>query len=147
MLGSASSTLRYEFWMLPLLGVAWAAPLDVSSIPNPRRDGAWVADAADVLPADVEGRINARVDRQQADLDAEIAVVTAHDVALPPKEFATTLLNPWGVGDADANNGVLVLLVVDARRVEIAVGYGLEGVLSDGATGRLLDERVAPAFK
>lgn len=133
--------------MLLLCPLTWAAPLGVADIPNPRTAGSWVSDTAMVIPADAEERINRRVDALQAELGAEIAVVTAHEVDGTPKEVATALLNAWGVGAAKANNGVLVLLVVDARRVEIEVGYGLEAVLTDGVTGRLLDEHVVPAFK
>jgi uncharacterized protein len=130
-----------------LLSVAHAAPLSVSDVPNPRPAGGWVADAADVLPPDAEARINARLDALQQQTSAELAVVTVPDTQGEPKEFATELLNTWGVGSREANNGVLMLLVVDRRRVEIEVGYGLEAVLTDGATGALLDQHVIPRFK
>lgn len=133
--------------MLYLCPLLWAAPLGVADLPNPRSAGSWVSDTAMVIPADVEERINRRVDALQAELGAEVAVVTAHEVDGTPKEVATALLNTWGVGAAKANSGVLVLLVVDARRVEVEVGYGLEAVLTDGVTGRLLDQHVVPAFK
>lgn len=133
--------------MLLWIAVAHAAPLGVADVPNPRDSGAWVADVAGVIPAEAEARMNARIERLHADLGAEIAVVTAPDVEGEPKAFATTLLNEWGVGSEAANNGVVLLLVVERRRVEIEVGYGLEAVLTDAAAGRLLDTNVVPRFK
>lgn len=53
----------------------------------------------------------------------------------------------WGVGDKDKNNGVVLLLAVSERQVAIQVGYGLEGRLTDGKTGRILDNYAIPYFK
>jgi uncharacterized protein len=127
--------------------IALAAPLTPADVPNPRPSGSWVADQADVLSAEAEARINTRVDALARDLTVEIAVVTVNDIGGTPKEFATELFNQWGVGGAQANNGALLLLVVDQRRVELEVGYGLEPILPDAKAGRLLDSAVIPQFK
>jgi uncharacterized protein len=130
-----------------LLATAFAAPLAPQDIPNPRARGGWVTDLADQLSPDAEARINARIDAMHADLGPEIALVTVSAVDDDPKAFATRLFNTWGIGDSAAHDGVLVLLVTDARRVEIEVGYGLEGALPDSAVGRILDTAVIPRFK
>jgi uncharacterized protein len=64
-----------------------------------------------------------------------------------PKEFATGLLNTWGVGAAKANNGLVVLLVTGVRRLEMETGYGLEPLLPDGWLGAMQAERMVPSFK
>lgn len=61
--------------------------------------------------------------------------------------FATELFNRWRIGKEGADNGVLALLVMEARRVEVETGYGVEGVLSDGKVGAILDRHVIPLFK
>jgi uncharacterized protein len=127
---------------------AGALATTVDEVPNPRPRGSWVADVADVLPPEVESRIDARVDALHRDLDAEIAVVTIPSAgATSEKEFATSLFNTWGIGDAQADNGLLVLLVLDTRRIEMETGYGLEPLLPDGWLGRLQTEQMVPRFR
>lgn len=130
-----------------LLPAALAAPLTPADVPSPRPRSSWVADLAEVIPPDAEARIDAKVDALQRDLTVEIAVVSVRAIDGNPKEFATELFNRWGIGSANANNGALVLLVVDARRVEIEVGYGLEATLPDSTVGALLDQHVLPYFR
>lgn len=134
--------------MLPLLcSAALAAPLTPDQVPSPRARSSWVADLAGVVSPEQEQEIDHAVGALHAELGAEIAVVAVDEVQGRPKDFATALFNHWGVGDAEANNGVLVLLVVDARRVEIETGYGVEGILPDGWLGRMMDEAMVPRFK
>lgn len=79
---------------------------------------------------------------------SELAVVTVKSVApLDPKMYAVKLFNKWGIGEKGKDNGVLLLLAMEERRVEIEVGYGLEGVLTDATCGRILDNYAVPKFK
>ena len=52
----------------------------------------------------------------------------------------------WGIGSKN-NDGVLLLLSVEERQIDIEVGYGLEGALPDGKTGRILDNYAIPYLK
>lgn len=63
------------------------------------------------------------------------------------RDFATRLFAQWGVGQKGKDNGVLFLVAVEERRVEIEVGLGFEGVLPDAKCGRLLDRAVVPFLK
>jgi uncharacterized protein len=65
----------------------------------------------------------------------------------PIEDVAVTTFKTWGIGKKDKNNGVLFLIAPNDRRMRIEVGYGLEGVLPDGRTGRIMDEAVAPYFR
>ena len=76
-------------------------------------------------------------------------MVTVRDTAseASPKDFATALFNHWGIGKAEADNGVLWLHSVGDRRVEIETGYGVEGILPDARVGRIIDDVVIPDFR
>ncbi len=139
-------------------GLAFILTLLVSSagraemleeITNPRQAwNAWVSDTAGVIDQETEARLNAVIDRLENETGAEIAVVTIHSTdSRTPKAFATELFNRWRIGKEGEDNGVLVLLVMEARRVEVETGYGVEGVLSDGKVGAILDRLVIPWFK
>lgn len=57
------------------------------------------------------------------------------------------LFEAWGVGHRVDDRGLLILHALEERRIEIEVGYGLEGVLPDARVGRVLDEHVVPHFQ
>jgi len=63
------------------------------------------------------------------------------------EEYSLNILRSWGIGDKKLNNGVLILLSVNDKKSRIEVGYGLEGCLPDGKTGRIQDEYMLPYFK
>jgi uncharacterized protein len=53
----------------------------------------------------------------------------------------------WGIGQADKDNGVLVLLARDDRRIAINTGYGTEGTLTDFMSKRIIEYIIIPEFK
>jgi uncharacterized protein len=116
---------------------------------NPKEArGEWVSDMAGVIDDEMERRLNVLIDQFEQRTTAEIAVVTIQRAdEYTPKEFATELFNRWGVGKKGEDNGVLVLLVVEARRIEVETGYGVEGVLPDGKVGEILDRYAVSRFK
>ncbi|HEY9045727.1 MAG TPA: TPM domain-containing protein, partial [Ohtaekwangia sp.] len=63
----------------------------------------------------------------------EYALRVAHDV--------------WKLGTKDKDNGVLLLIAVDDRKMRIEVGYGLEGALTDAVSRRILRNEIAPNFR
>ncbi len=130
-----------------LLVVPASLALTVEEVPNPAHDSVWVSDQAQILESGTEADMNRRIDGLNADLGVEIAVVTVQDVPGVPKDFATELFELWGIGGTEANNGLLVLMVVDQRRLEMETGYGLEPVLPDGWLGMMQTERMVPRFR
>jgi len=63
------------------------------------------------------------------------------------EDYALNLFREWGIGDKDKNNGVLLLVSPNDRKVRIEVGYGLEGAIPDSVAGKILDEYILPKFK
>lgn len=63
------------------------------------------------------------------------------------EDYATELFRNFGIGSKEKNNGVLLLLALQERQFRIEVGYGLEGILPDGKTGRIQDEYIIPYLK
>ena len=62
------------------------------------------------------------------------------------EDFSLGLFREWGIGSGQENNGVLILVDVGGRQSRIEVGYGLEGALPDGRTGRFQDQYMVPDF-
>jgi uncharacterized protein len=133
--------------LLAMVPVLLPVTLSVEGVPNPRAGGAWVSDAEDIIPAEAERKMNADLDALARELGVEVAVVTVSAIEGTPKDFATALFARWGIGKAGADNGLLVLLVRDQRRLEMETGYGLEPLLPDGWLGHMQNEVMVPAFR
>lgn len=62
-------------------------------------------------------------------------------------EYALGLGRSWGVGGAKKNNGVMIVVALGDRKVAIQTGYGVEGVLPDIITKRIIENEIKPYFK
>jgi uncharacterized membrane protein YgcG len=131
-------------------GVASGAE-PIGGIPDPRGRGAWVADAAGVIPDDAETRMNARIGALHEVRGPGVIVVTANvapaaatGAAQGTAAFAKSVLNGWKPGHRGAGDGVVVALVVADRSVEVASGKELKVALPVGAIRRLVIERLRP---
>lgn len=146
-------TNRFWTWLGIAVGILLGIPLGraetVEQVVNPRTArGAWVSDMAGVISDQAESALNALLADLERRTTAEIAVVTVRNTSgETPKEFATALFNRWGIGKKGKDNGVLVLLVMEARRVEVETGYGVEGILPDGKVGEMLRREAVPRFR
>jgi uncharacterized protein len=118
----------------------------VAQEPLPAPQGR-VNDFAGVLDPSAKEQLNALAAEVEQRTTAEIAVVVVPTTApMTPKEYVTALFNHWGVGKRGSDNGVMVLLAIDDRRVEIETGYGVEGILPDGKAGEIIRTAMVPAF-
>ncbi|MCO5168239.1 MAG: TPM domain-containing protein [Planctomycetes bacterium] len=119
--------------------------LDAELGAPPERQGD-VLDRAGVLTPDERERLVRRCADLRARTGAELVVVTAASSApRKPCEHAFWLFNRWEVGGA-AHAGILVLLSLAERRVESEVGVALEEIISDAASGALLEAHAVPFF-
>lgn len=133
----------FSFSLLLILLCGLAAAQEIN-FPQPQ---GYVNDFANVIGA----RERAEITAVCADLEkltgAEIAVVTMPSTSpLDVKTYAVKLLEKWGVGKKRQDNGLLILLSLTDRRVEVEVGYGLEGVLPDAKVGEIIDQEMIPLF-
>ena len=78
----------------------------------------------------------------------EVAVVTVSSLEGDTiANFAVQLFADWKIGKAEADNGALLLVAPNEREVRIEVGYGLEPVLADATSYRIIQEQILPAFR
>jgi len=100
----------------------------------------YVNDFADVISADDESKIQSNAVALNQKTTAQVVVVTVESLdGKEAWEYALDLGREWGVGDKEADNGVVILLSESDRQIEIAVGYGLEGAIPDSKAGRIID--------
>lgn len=111
-------------------------------------DRFFVNDFAGVMSNETENAIyNAGVQLYQK-TKAQVVVVTVDTVnGQDIHEYGVQLGRAWGIGDKENNTGVLLLLAVQDREVDISVGYGLEGAITDARSGIILDNYAVPYFQ
>lgn len=108
----------------------------------------WVNDFAGVLSAEEKAQLEDILKNLESKTTAEITVVTVKTTKpIEPKMYAVALMEKWGVGKSGKDNGVIILAAIEERRVEVEVGYGLESILTDSITGRILDNDLIPHFR
>ena len=101
---------------------------------------AYVVDTAGMVAAEDAAQIAKIGAELRAKTKAESVVVTVATLGGTDIEsYANELFRSWGIGDARLNNGVLLLIAKDDRAFRIEVGYGLEGAITDGYAGSVLD--------
>ncbi len=121
----------------------------VANLPNPKDTGSgYVSDPDGFLSVTEKASINQICAKIEQKSSAQVAVVLVNSIGNEnPKMFATALFNKWGIGQAGADNGLLILSVMDQRRTEFETGYGMEAVLPDIYCYRIGMQVLVPYFK
>lgn len=116
--------------------------------PESLKPAGYVNDFAGILDDGLESELDRLLGDLEQKTGSEVAVATVTSLdGMSVEEFANRLFKAWGVGQAKADNGVLVLVAPSAREMRIEVGYGLEGVLPDGLAGQIIRESFIPRFR
>jgi len=107
-----------------------------------------IVDQANVIPVETRTALEPKL----ADLEAKsgIQLVVATVTSLEGQElepYANELFRTWKLGEKTKNNGVLLLVAPNERRVRIEVGYGLEGTLTDALSKVIITNAITPRFK
>ncbi|MEG0970315.1 MAG: TPM domain-containing protein, partial [Acidaminococcaceae bacterium] len=117
-------------------------------VPPKPTSSIYVQDYAQVLSSQSKAAINAYIKDLDKKTTAQVVVVTIPSLdGQALEDYSLELMRQWGIGNKTKNNGVLLLVVVNDRQSRIEVGYGLEGALPDGLTGRIQDQAMLPYFK
>ena len=107
----------------------------------------YVVDTAGIVSAKNRAQIEKIGEDLREKTKAEIVVVTVATLdGTDIESYANELFRSWGIGDAKQNNGVLLLIAKEDRKFRIEVGYGLEGEITDGRAGEILD-KMKPYFR
>ncbi|MBI5419182.1 MAG: TPM domain-containing protein [Deltaproteobacteria bacterium] len=137
----AAAATAAALWLLAL-SAAWAA--GEPAVPSPT---GYVTDSAGVM-GEWAAKTEALCGEIERQTTAEVAVLTVKSTApLPAQQYAQDVFDRWKIGKKGKDNGVLVLLAVDDRKMWIATGYGVEGVLPDGKVGEIRDRMMLPLFR
>jgi uncharacterized protein len=107
-----------------------------------------VNDYARLLPADAHRRLETRLaEREQATGAQMVLAIFPSLEGESLEDFSIRLAQQWRVGQKSLDNGVILLVFVQERRVRLEVGYGLEPVVTDAVAAQIIRESIAPRFR
>lgn len=142
------SSLRRLGWLSGLLlwfVAGWVAAQTLQPIPAL---SSRVTDLTATLSADQRSRLEEKLDAFERQKGAQVAVLivpTVKPETIP--EYALRVVESWKLGRKGVDDGVLLLIAKEDRKLRIEVGYGLEGALNDATAKRIISETISPRFK
>jgi uncharacterized protein len=131
-------------WIL-LLVLAVATPAAAQNFP---KLSGRVVDAADLLTPQDEEALTRKLAALEQSTSRQLVVATVPDLqGYPIEDYGYRLGRAWSIGQKGANNGTILLVSKNDRKVRIEVGYGLEPILTDAFSSQVIQDRIVPAFK
>jgi uncharacterized protein len=107
-----------------------------------------VVDQADIIPAADEAALTAKLEALETRTTDQVVVATVPSLqGYAIEEFGYKLGRHWQIGQKSANNGLILLVAPNDRKVRIEVGYGLEGVMTDAYSTRIIQQDILPRFR
>ena len=109
------------------------AQYTIKTVPNKKLiNNSYVSDPDNYLENYAIQEINQLCKNLEDSTSAQVAVVVLNSIGADnPHDFGTRLFNYWGIGQRGIDNGLLILMIMDQRRVEFITGNGFESVLPD----------------
>lgn len=114
----------------------------------PAHEGIWVHDEAHILSAQTVQALEYQLQAHRDSTSNQIAVLIVPSLDGDDIDsYANRVFNDWKLGNKTNDNGVLLLIALQEKRMRIEVGQGLEGVLTDLMSSRINRNEVAPHFR
>lgn len=127
-------------FFLPLLSIAQRT--------IPTHGGKWVHDEANVLSAQAISELEMILRYERDSTSNQIAVLIIPSLEGESLEdFSLRVAEQWKIGQKGKDNGVLLLIAMQERRMRIETGLGLEGLLTDAMSSRINRNEIAPRFR
>ena len=107
-----------------------------------------VIDQVNILSSNVKEDLNKILKEEEDKTSNQIVVVILKSLnGYSIEDYSLELGRFWGIGQKDKNNGVLIVVSMEDRKIRIEVGYGLEGALTDKISHEIIEYTIKPNFK
>ena len=115
---------------------------------NPGQPTGFVNDYTNTLNSEEKQQLENKLEQFEKETSNEISIVIIESLEGDVLEnFTVELFKEWGIGKKGKDNGVLVLIAKDDKKMRIEVGYGLEGALTDAQANWIINNMMKPAFR
>jgi uncharacterized protein len=107
-----------------------------------------IVDEANILDQPTRAALTQKLADLEAKSTDQLVVVTLKSLqGTSIEDFGVQLGRRWQIGQKDKNNGVLLIVAPNERKVRIEVGYGLEGTLTDAVSRLIIESSITPRFR
>ncbi|NBB52760.1 methanol dehydrogenase, partial [Rhizobium sp. CRIBSB] len=107
-----------------------------------------VVDEARLITPGTEAALTETLARLEAETSDQVVVVTVNSLqGYEIEDYGYQLGRAWGIGQKDKDNGILLIVAPNERKVRIETGYGLEGIMTDALSAVIIHDRILPAFR
>lgn len=107
-----------------------------------------VVDEANIIDAGTEAELTQKLEALEQQSQRQLVVVTLPDLqGYDIADYGYQLGREWGIGEAERNDGALLIVAPNERKVRIEVGYGLEGYLTDAYSALIIQNAILPRFR
>ena len=138
---------KYIIASLILAALLTVSAVSVFGLDVPGLDGR-INDHAGVLSSSAAGELENYLAAVEKATGTQIALLTIPSLEGDSLEsYSLRVVDKWQLGSAEQDNGALLLVSMEERKIRIEVGYGLEPVLTDAMSGYIIREAIVPEFK
>jgi uncharacterized protein len=139
-----SHVLKFTSILFLLL---FCIPSSGSSLEVPKLRG-YVNDYGDMISPGVEAELTAKLKSFEASDSTQVVILTVPSLKGEPiEDYSIRVAEAWKIGQARKDNGIIVTVSKEDRKMRIEVGRGLEGKLTDLTAGRIIDQVMKPRFR
>ncbi len=140
-----NNSLLFSLFLILVLSYSGFAQIDIPSRPSLETS---VYDGADVLSPDEESKLEQKLINYADTTSTQIVIATIESLNGEYEGlYATEWAHAWGIGQEDEDNGLLILLAENDRKIWITTGYGLEEYLTDATTKDIIENIILPEFR
>ena len=127
---------------------AWAGPLFAAATPSPTPPERWVTDQAEFLSTATRDALDTRLQSYEKSTGHQVLLWIGHTTGVEPiEDFATRTFTAWKVGRRGLDDGVVLFILADDKKIRIEVGYGAEGSLPDARAASIIRELMVPRIQ
>jgi len=115
----------------------------------PARPSNYVTDLAGIVNPEAESALNGYLKNFEQQTTVQIFILTVQSLDGEPIEDLSVHVahDMWKIGQAGKDNGVLLLVSLKDREMRLEIGYGLEGVVTDALSRRIIEQNMVPYFR
>ncbi|MBK7869667.1 MAG: TPM domain-containing protein [Saprospiraceae bacterium] len=140
--------LRFSRYILAGMLLLLTLPIAAKEIPPKPNPPRLVNDFARMLSASEVDALERKLVAYNDSTSTQIAIVTERTLEGDDDfDYALRIYNTWNIGQQDKNNGVLIYIALEDRKIRFITGYGAEGFLPDAIAKRIIENIIKPAFR
>ena len=131
--------------LILLFALLGAVPVSAQTFPELT---GRVVDQAELLSPEQEAQLTQKLEALEQASSRQLVVATIRSLEdYPIEDYGYQLGRHWGIGQSEANNGIILLVAPNERKVRIEVGYGLEPIMTDALSHQIIQQQILPRFR